>query len=171
MNKTCRQFPYRFTFESFIDNSSIPHPEKISRIFLRYPRYRSIYSINLLKPLERTSSVRRDYLNLLSTPQRSVQFLCGFHALTTCSAPNLPIVNSLPPPSFLCLFSMETSEFQTKFPRQILGFNLEEVEYRTIRFLWLSSKFLLDIQVFTNSKINPYDFVKPIDVFYAIISF
>lgn len=103
MNKTCRQFPYRFTFESFIDNSSIPHPEKISRIFLRYPRYRSIYSINLLKPLERTSSVRRDYLNLLSTPQRSVQFLCGFHALTTCSAPNLPIVNSLPPSLVSCV--------------------------------------------------------------------
>lgn len=53
--------------------------------------------INLLKPLERPSSVRRDYLNLLSTSlspatalrrpvqQRSARFLCGFRALTTCS--------------------------------------------------------------------------------------
>lgn len=40
-----------------------------NHIFLRYRWHRSAdLPINLLKPLERTSSVRRDYLNLLSTP-------------------------------------------------------------------------------------------------------
>lgn len=141
MNKTSRQFPYRFT-----SPLSVIPPFRIGEIISFFVIVSIDLPINLLKPLERTSSVRRDYLNLLSTPWWAeigtvfVRFPRTDNVFHRQSQPQL-------------IFSPVTLVSCVCFP-----WKLENFEHFATDAFWIYP--ISRYPSVINSKINPYEFIK-----------